>query len=67
MDFSELSIVYCRCTCHRHTLIFSVRRTWSPPIGAREIDGLLKVSMAELLVIHVIGSGEISQIWRQSL
>ena len=35
----------------------------APPIGAREIDGLPKASMAELLVtkqdrIHVIGSGK---------
>ena len=43
------TIVACRCTCHRHTLVFGIRKA-SPPIGAREIDGLPKASMAELLV-----------------
>ena len=47
---SKRMIVYCRCTCHRHTLVFGIRRAWPPPIGAREIDGLPKASMAELLV-----------------
>ena len=36
------TIVYCRCTCHRHTLVFGIRKAWPPPIGAREIDGLPK-------------------------
>ena len=44
------TIVYCRCTCHRHTLVFGSRKTGPPPIGAREINGLPKASMAELLV-----------------
>ena len=43
-------IVFCRCTCHRHTLDFGIRKTLTPPIWAREIDGLPKASMAELLV-----------------
>ena len=42
--------VYCRCTCYRHTLVFGIRKAWPPPIGAGEIDGLPKASMAELLV-----------------
>ena len=42
--------VYCHCTCHRHSLVFSIRKAWPPPIGAREIDGLPKASMVELLV-----------------
>ena len=44
------TIVYCRCTCHQHTLVFGIRKAWPPPIGARQIDGLPKASMAELLV-----------------
>ena len=44
------TIVYCRCTCHRLTLVFGIRKAWPLPIGAREIDGLSKASMAELLV-----------------
>ena len=43
-------IVYCRCTCHRHTLVFGIRKAWPPSIGVRKIDGLPKASMAELLV-----------------
>ena len=39
------TIVYCRCTCQRHTLVFGIRKAWS-----REIDGLPKASMAKLLV-----------------
>ena len=42
--------VYCRCSCHRHTLVFGIRKAWPPPIGTREIEGLPKASMAELLV-----------------
>ena len=42
------TMVYCRF--HRHTLDFGIRKVWPPPIGAREIDGLPKASMAELLV-----------------
>ena len=42
--------VYCRCTCLRHTLVFAIRKAWPLPIGAREIDGLPKASMTELLV-----------------
>ena len=49
-DTSKRTIVYCRYICHRHTLVFDIRKEWPPPIGAREIDGLPKVSMAELLV-----------------
>ena len=30
--------------------VTSFRKAWPPPIGAREIDGLPKASMAELLV-----------------
>ena len=41
-------IVYCRCTCRRHTLVSRIRKVW--PIGTREIDELPKASMAELLV-----------------
>ena len=37
------TIVYCRCTCHRHTLVFGI-------IGAREKDRLPKAFIAELLV-----------------
>ena len=60
---SKRTKVYCRCTCHRHTLVFGIQKAWRPPIGAREIDGLPKASMAELLElsrtrIHVIGSGK---------
>ena len=44
------TIVYFRCTCHRHTLVFGIRKAWPPPTGAREIDGLPKAFMAELLV-----------------
>ena len=43
--------VYCRCTWHRHTLVFGIRKAWPPPIGAREIDGLPKAYMTELLVL----------------
>ena len=43
-------IVYCRCTCHRHTLVFDIRKAWPPPIRARKIDGLPKAAMAALLV-----------------
>ena len=43
-------IVYCSCTCHRHTLVFGIRKARPPPIWAREIDGLPKASMAKLLV-----------------
>ena len=42
--------VYCRCTCHRHTLVFVIQKAWPLPIGARKIDGLPKASIAELLV-----------------
>ena len=49
-DKGKRTMVYCRCTCHRHTLVFSIRKAWPPPIRAREIDGLPKASMAELLV-----------------
>ena len=38
------TIVYCRCTCHRHTLVFGNWKAWPTPIGARE------TSMAEQLV-----------------
>ena len=31
------------------TLVFGIRKAWPPPIGAREIDGLPKASMVELL------------------
>ena len=41
---------YCRCTYHRHTLVFGIPKAWLRPIRAREIDGLPKASMAELLV-----------------
>ena len=41
------TIVFRRCTCHRHTLVFGIRKAWPPPIGTREIDGLPKASMAE--------------------
>ena len=44
------TIVYCHCTCHLHTLVFGIWKAWPPPIGAHEIDGLPKASMAELLV-----------------
>ena len=43
-------IVYYRWTCNRHTLVFGIRKAWPPPIEAREIDGLPKASMVELLV-----------------
>ena len=49
-DTSKRMIVYCRCTCHQLTLVFDIRKAWPPPTGAREIYGLPKVSMAELLV-----------------
>ena len=56
-------IVYCRCTCHRHTQVFGIRKAWAPPIGARKINGLHKASLADLLVTmqdpnHVFGSGK---------
>ena len=38
----------CRCTCHRHSFRYSES---TPPIGDREVDGLPKASVAELLVI----------------
>ena len=41
-------IVFCHCTGHRHTLVYL--ESMAPHIGAREIDGLPKASMAELLV-----------------
>ena len=37
---SKRAIVYCRCTCHRHTLVLVFGK--HGPIGAREIDGLPK-------------------------
>ena len=49
-DIGKRMIVYCHYTCHRHTLVFGIPKAWPPPIGAREIDGLSKASMAELLV-----------------
>ena len=49
-DTGKLTIVYCHCTCHRHTLVFSIRKAWPLPIGARKIDRLPKASIAELLV-----------------
>ena len=49
-DAGKRTIVYCRCTRHRHTLVFGIRKARPPPIGASEIDGLSKASMAELLV-----------------
>ena len=67
------TIVYCRCTCYRHTLVFGIRKAWSPPIGAREIDGLPKASMTVLPVTkqdpnscYRVGV-KIQQIWRQCL
>ena len=39
------TIVYCRCTCHRHTLVFGIRKQ-----DPRKLDGLPKASMEELLV-----------------
>ena len=49
-DTGKGTTVYCRCTCHRHTLVFVIRKAWPPPIGACEIDGQPKASMAEQVV-----------------
>ena len=49
-DTGKRAIIYCHYTCHRHTQVFGVRKAWASPIGTREIDGLPKASMAELLV-----------------
>ena len=48
MDFRERTIGYCLCTCHRYTLVFGIRKAWTRPIGACEIDGLPEASMAVL-------------------
>ena len=27
--------VYCRCTCHRQTLVFGIRKAWLPKASSR--------------------------------
>ena len=70
-DTGKRTIVYCRCTCHRHTLVFGIRKAWPSPFGDREIDGLTKASMAELLVTKQDPNSydrvKSPQIWRHYL
>ena len=49
LETGKQTIVNCHCTCHRHTLVFGIWKARPPPIGAGEINGPPKTSMAELL------------------
>ena len=44
------SVFHCACYWHWHTTVFGFWKAWPRSIGAREMDGLPKASMADLLV-----------------
>ena len=36
-------IVYCRCSCHRHTLVFGIWKAWPPPFGPVNMFNRIRV------------------------